>query len=112
LLLEKRDRAADLAKLDRSESAKVRVRAGGRCEARELVHVTGRPVRCSRLAAPGNHHLISGSGRRNRGESILAAHRIAVCAICHQEITGRVLVPMGTQAKQESAATVIYQRVR
>ena len=117
-LLEKRAKAADLARVDKAESAKVRTRSGGRCEVIEESHGVGREtgahywsrMRCSRYAAPGNHHLRGGSGVRNRGASILSEHRIDVCQRCHDEITGNVLQPLGTPAQRESAATVIYSR--
>ncbi|MCX6553149.1 MAG: hypothetical protein NTY02_19470 [Acidobacteria bacterium] len=117
-LLQQRARAADLARRDRAESDQVHARSGGRCEV--IVHTPmvlaglGRvtvPVQCPRRAAPGNHHLLGGFGRRNRGRSILAAHRLAVCARCHQNITGHVLVPCGTPAERESAYRVTYREV-
>ena len=115
-LLEKRQRAADLDKIDRAESAKVRKRSGGRCEVRTWpagVPLMGRqmPARCHRTAAPGNHHLRGGSGVRNRGTSILSEHRIDACQKCHDDITGHVLVPLGTVAQRERAETVTYRRV-
>jgi len=114
-LLAKRERASDLARIDKAESAKVRVRSGGRCEMVELFpNFIGRlsaELRCTHRAALGNHHLRSGSGRRNRGTSILAEYRLAVCLLHHEEITGHVLQPLGTVAEREAAATVIYQRV-
>jgi hypothetical protein len=111
-LLAKRERASDLARIDKVVSARVRARAEGRCEVRIAVTDVpwGGSVRCTRRAAPGNHHLIGGSGRKNIGRSRLAAHRLAVCRRCHEEITGHVLQPLGTVAERESAATVIYAR--
>jgi hypothetical protein len=67
-------------------------------------------VRCQRRASE-NHHLIGGIGRRNKGRSILAEHRLDVCQRCHEEITGRVLVPCVEQKDAEWAATVRYERV-
>ena len=110
-LLEKRDRASATAAIDRAERAKCRQRSGGRCEVgwREVT-TDGYDVYQCTLRATDNHHLISGSGRRGRGKSILAAHRIDVCRQCHQDITGHVLVPVGLG--REDAATVRYERVR
>ena len=68
-------------------------------------------ARCSRRAAE-NHHLIGGSGRRNKNRSILAAHRLDACARCHKEITHKVLLPLGETAIREAAATVTYERNR
>ena len=104
-----RQRAQD--RIDRDERAKCKARSGGRCEV--IVNVTpgGRIVCSCRQRAVENHHLISGIGRRNQGRSILAAHRLDVCKVCHAEITNHVLVPVdGT--KKHDAATVRYERVR
>ena len=103
-LLEQREAKATVTTTDRKERATCHRRSGGRCEV-----IVGR-TRCPRRVAE-NHHLIGGIGRRNRGRSILAAHRLDTCATCHSELTGNVLVPVdGTQ--REAAATVRYQRVR
>jgi hypothetical protein len=66
-------------------------------------------VRCRRRTSE-NHHLKGGIGRRNRGDSIKAEHRIEVCSICHHEITGHVLQPIGEG--REDAATVRFERAR
>lgn len=111
-LLEKRERAQNQAVIDRVERAKCRARSGGRCE---VMANGGNALfpqhfwRCSRRASE-NHHLKGGIGRRNRGASILAAHRIEVCSICHSEITGHVLQPVGVG--REDAATVRFERAR
>ena len=107
-LLDKRKAQADLAKIDCRERKACRKRSGGRCEVLEVGPVYW--FRC-RLRATENHHLISGSGRRNRGKSIRSEYRLDVCRRCHQEITNHVLTPVdGT--KQEHAATVRYERRR
>ena len=118
-LLDKREREKNTAIIDRVERAKCRARSGGRCEVREVVerkHLTADgyfapdwTIRCL-LRASENHHLKGGLGRRNRGASILAAHRLEVCSICHAEITGHVLQPVGEG--REDAATVRFERVR
>lgn len=108
--LVKQDKKATVATTDKQEREKCHVRSGGRCEVKET-----RPwgqyrffLRCERRATE-NHHLIGGTGRRNKGRSILAAHRLDTCDRCHGDITGKVLVPVdGT--KQEDAATVVYER--
>jgi hypothetical protein len=106
-LLDKRERAADLARINREESAKVKARSGGRCE----VIVAGTPwTRCNRRGTQ-IHHLIGGSGRRNVGRSVLAAHKLNSCLACHHEITGHVLKPWGPQSANECAADVLYYRV-
>ena len=107
-LLVQRKAKATVKEIDDKEKAKCRERSGGRCEVREKVRAFF--VRCDRNASE-NHHLIGGIGRRNRGESILAKHRLHVCLGCHREITGKVLVPAVEQSKAECAATVKYRRV-
>ena len=123
-MLVKRAAKATIKTQDDQERAKCRVRSGGRCEMIELVSVESwaseiaegmAPTRTLRFRclrrATENHHLIGGSGRRNTGRSIRAAHRLDVCQRCHQDITGKVLVPVdGT--KKEHAATVRYERRR
>lgn len=123
-LLAKRAAAATVRTTDDKERAKCHARSGGQCEVWETFvpifvfeKKTMKPVpaslmvkRCKRRASE-NHHLIGGIGRRNKGRSILAGHRLDTCQRCHKEITGNVLVPIdGTQ--RESAATVKYERVK
>ena len=113
-LLEKRAAKAELNTQDRVERAKCRQRSGGQCEV-VVLYVncsTGELVgrRCPRRASE-NHHLIGGSGRRNKGRSLFARHRLATCTACHSEITNHVLVPVNG-LEREDAATVRYERVR
>lgn len=117
-LLDKRQRAADVVKVDRKQRELCHVRSGGRCEVwtdrtagTSVAPLMIWPYRCERRANE-NHHLIGGIGRRNKGRSILAAHRLDVCDRCHEEITGKVLVPCVPQDKAECAATVRYERVK
>lgn len=94
---------------DQEERDICHTRSGRRCE---VIEVTSRgAVRCVRRALE-NHHLIGGIGKRNRGRSILAAHRLDTCKTCHDDITGNVLVPAVSQAEAEVAATVKYKRIR
>lgn len=105
-LLEQRAVKADRDKVDRQERQKCRQRSGGRCEVKELGF-----GRCPHRATE-NHHLVGGIGRRNRGRSILSQHRLDVCADCHREITGHVLVPAVDEQRRELAGEVRYERVR
>jgi hypothetical protein len=57
------------------------------------------------------HHLKSGIGRRNVGDSISARCKLHVCDNCHSEIHGHVLKPINERDRYE-AATVRYERVR
>lgn len=107
-LLDKRAAKAALDAQDRLEHAKCKQRSEGRCEVREGGYMTFR--RCPRRASQ-NHHLIGGSGKRNRGKSILAEHRLDTCDRCHDEITNHVLVP-SDGLKREFADQVRYERIR
>lgn len=96
-ILEKREKKAALDAKDRAERKKCRIRSSGRCE---VIVQTALPEcsmlrvkRCQRRAQH-NHHLISGSGRRNIGPSILAAHRLDCCSLCHQLIEAAVYYPV------------------
>jgi hypothetical protein len=109
-LLDKRDAQRDIAKLDREQRAICKARSGGRCEvvvAYEFPLSVFVDLRCIHRATE-NHHLLGGIGRRNRGRSIKAEHRLEVCSWCHAEITGHVLVPIGTG--REEAQTVRFER--
>lgn len=117
-LLDKRTRAADVAKVDRAERATCKARSGGRCEVWTLAPRNAWPYmprplffRCERRATE-NHHLIGGIGRKNKGQSILAAHRLDVCRECHRELTGHVLVPCVPHEQAERAESVRYERRR
>jgi hypothetical protein len=109
-LLDKRDAARDLDAEDRRQRAICRKRSGGVCEVFwRWQGASGSWIPCHRRATE-NHHLKGGIGRRNRGDSILAAHRLEVCGSCHEEITGHVLVPIGEN--KEYAESVVYERRR
>lgn len=115
VLLDRRDSKAAIAALDRAERKRCRKRSGGRCEVVFDIPLPVDPVlaplafRCIHKATE-NHHLISGLGRRNRGKSIRAEHRLMVCQFCHSEITGHVLRPVDGGTKDD-AATVRWERV-
>ena len=109
-LLDQRHAKADVAKIDRAENAKVKARSKGQCEVRTKDYWLQRPLRCN-LRASQVHHLISGIGRRNRGASIKAAHKLHVCDRCHSEIHGHVLTPVNA-TEREAAATVRYERAK
>lgn len=118
-LLDTRKAKAAIQAEDRRENATVKARSGGRCEMLERVRherirkdsYLDRPLRysCPRRAVHV-HHLISGIGRRNQGASIKASHKLHVCENCHREIHAHVLRPFGIG--RESAATVVYERVK
>ena len=64
-------------KLDLAGSDAVKARSLGQCE---RILVDGR--RCPRRAVHV-HHKLQGHGRRGRGVSALAEHKIHLCLICH-----------------------------
>lgn len=88
-------RKAEIA-LDSAETAKVRVRSGGRCE------VTVEGVRCKRRAGETHHHQ-GGWKIRGRGESALARNKSHCCSACHREITGHVLQHLGGNRYRRTA---------
>lgn len=115
-LLQKQDAREALALLDRAERLECKRRSGGQCEV--IISLLTEPFRivarvehrCVRRASQ-NHHLIGGSGRRNKGRSILAAHRLDTCDLHHREIHGHVLRPVDG-ARAEDASTVRYERLK
>ena len=80
-------RDADKA-LDRAESQRVRRRSRGRCEVQIHLQALG-GLRCN---SPAVHvmHLIGGRGKRGRGLSALAVHKLHSCAQHHREIDGGI----------------------
>lgn len=103
-----KERAASTTKTrDQEERDLCHTRSGRRCE---VIEVSPRgEQRCTRPVTQ-NHHLIGGSGKRNKGRSLLAAHRLDTCERCHEDITGKVLKPAGSKADAELAVTVKYRR--
>ena len=109
-LLERRDSRSFTDAVDRTERNKCRKRSQGRCEVWEQHSYDYVSKRCTRRAFH-NHHLISGSGRRNTGLSIMHEHRLDVCPRCHADITGHVLRPVDGTTKHD-ASLVCYERAR
>lgn len=105
---------AKVGTTDKQQRAKCHVRSGGRCEVWSVIYTApGSPRvrvfgRCPRRVSQ-NHHLLGGIGRRNKGRSILAEHRLDVCEPCHKDLTGNVLTAVDGTLK-ENAATVRYER--
>lgn len=109
-LLATRERKSQIAAQDRAENAKVKARSKGQCEVRTRVGVrTVMVPRCYRRAAH-IHHLKSGIGRRNVGDSVLSKCKLHVCELHHSEIHGHVLKPTD-EATRYDAATVVYERM-
>lgn len=113
-LLDKRQAKATVRAVDTDENAKVRARSLGHCEVRTAFYANGKLAKSSWICpkrAAHIHHLISGIGRRNIGDSIKAAHKLHVCELHHTEIHGHVLKPTD-EATRYKAATVRYERVK
>lgn len=104
--LEKKQRTRAMIDIDILESQKVRARANGQCEVRELLR-DGTVVRCTRKAYH-LHHVLSGWGRRARGSSALAENKLHTCARCHQEIHAHILKRHGNGPSFSD----VYERVR
>jgi hypothetical protein len=102
----KQDKAAKVATTDKKENAKAKRRAGGRCEVLEPGSFGDH--RCQKKDKH-THHLISGNGRRNKGKSILAAHKLRVCESCHRDIHAKILRPT---SDTDEAAKIRYFRSR
>lgn len=119
-LLSKREAKAAVNAEDRAENAKVKHRSGGQCEVIDVVlyrrderqlHTAPQYARRCRLRASQYHHLISGIGRRNVGDSIKAEHKLHVCDRCHEDIHGHVLKPTN-ESERYDAATVRFERLK
>jgi hypothetical protein len=110
-MLTKHEARVAVAKQDREENAKVKQRSQGQCEVRQTNVYSGGKTTVSRchLRASQVHHLISGIGRRNVGDSISAKCKLHVCDRHHSEIHGHVIVPVNS-FEREDAATVVYER--
>ena len=76
-MLEREQRRARQRARECVENATVRQRSGGRCE------VVLDDTRC-RKAGREIHHLLGGHGRRGRGASVLATHKVHTCTRHHR----------------------------
>ncbi len=104
--LDKQDKQKATGAKDKSENAKAKKRAGGRCEVWERILEVN--ARCPRKDNE-THHLLGGIGRRNKGKSILMEYKLRVCSQCHAAITANILRP--TTAEHD-ASTVRFWRSR
>ena len=104
-----------VSKLEQPENAKVIDRAGGRCEVRmQMLRCATESdpkliVRRCPSAATEIHHLIGGYRVRGRKESALAIHKLAVCQMCHRDLTEHKLQRLGGPVP---LWTDCYQRTR
>ena len=89
---------------ERLENAKVKERSGGRCEV-----VLGE-TRC-RKAGREVHHLLGGHGRRGRGDSVLATHKVHAC-LDHHRLMGLRWIEVTWATPENPMATVRFEQVR
>jgi len=99
--------------VDDRESAKVKVRSGGRREAFIEKHPDVRvdltaTWRCHRRALHV-HHMLSGIGVRGRGESAKEIRKQHLCQKCHEDIGGKKLQRIGGDLPHYTDA---YRRVK
>lgn len=113
--LVKAQRKSELDAIDRRERKLCKLRSGGRCE---VVIVTPKPEtstlrvdRC-KAKAVNNHHLLGGHGRRNVGDSILAAHRIDTCQHHHSLLHAKALLPIDRDWQYDAALVRFEQVIR
>ena len=103
-VLERQERRACQQARERLENATVRQRSGGRCEV-----VLGER-RC-RKRGREIHHLVGGNGRRGRGKSVLATHKIHACADHHRLMQLRWIEVRWT-TPEHPVASIQFQQVR
>ena len=103
-MLEREERRARQRARERVENAKVRRRSGGRCE------VVLDDRRC-RKSGREIHHLLGGHGRRGRGESLLATHKVHACAVHHRLMQLRWITAAWT-TPDTPVDTIRFQQMR
>ena len=89
---------------ERRENTTVRARSGGRCE----VVLDGR--RC-RKAGREVHHLLGGHGRRGRGDSVRATHKVHTC-VDHHRLMGLRWIEVTWTTPEHPMATIRFEQVR
>ena len=103
-IFERQGRRACQQARERRENATVKERSGGRCE----VVLDGR--RC-RKAGREVHHLLGGHGRRGRGDSALATHKVHTC-VAHHRLMGLRWIEVSWTTPENPMATVRFEQVR
>ncbi len=102
--LERRQRRACQRARERLENAKVKDRSGGRCE----VVLGG--TRC-RKTGRDVHHLFGGNGRRGRGDSALATHKVHTC-VDHHRLMSLLWIEVTWTTPENPVATIRFVQVR
>ena len=103
-IFERQERRACQQARERRENATVKQRSSGRCE----VVLDGR--RC-RKAGREVHHLLGGHGRRGRGDSALATHKVHTC-VSHHRLMGLRWIEVTWTTPENPMATVRFEQVR
>ena len=103
-VLERQARRACQQARERRENTTVRERSGGRCE----VVLDWR--RCRR-AGREVHHLLGGHGRRGRGDSVLATHKMHTC-VDHHRLMGLRWIEVTWTTPENPMATIRFEQVR
>ena len=103
-MIERQARRACQKAREHRENVVVRKRSGGRCE----VVLGG--MRC-RKAGREVHHLLGGHGRRGRGASALATHKVHTCVEHHRLISLRWIEVTWT-APDNPVASLAFRQVR
>ncbi len=102
--VERQQRRACQQANGRLENATVRQRSGGRCEV-----VLG-DTRCQK-AGREVHHLVGGNGRRGRGASVLATHKVHAC-VDHHRLMSLRWIEVTWATPDNPMATVRFEQVR
>ena len=102
--VERQQRRACQQARERLENANVRARSGGRCEV-----VLGE-TRC-RKAGREVHHLLGGHGRRGRGDSVLATHKVHTC-LDHHRLMSLRWIEVTWATPENPMATIRFAQVR
>lgn len=102
--VERQHRRACQQARERAENMKVRARSGGQCEV-----VLGE-VRC-RKAGRDVHHLLGGHGRRGRGDSALATHKVHTC-VDHHRLMGLQWIEVTWTTPENPVGTIRFAQVR
>ena len=89
---------------DRQENTRVEARSGGRCE----IVLDG--TRCPK-AGREVHHLLRGHGRRGRGDSVLATHKVHAC-VAHHRLMDLRWIEVTWTTPAHPMATVRFTQVR
>ena len=103
-VFERQARRACQQARERQENTTVKVRSGGQCEV-----VLGK-TRCQK-AGREIHHLLGGHGRRGRGDSALATHKVHSC-VHHHRLMGLRWIEVTWTTPENPMASVEFRQVK